>query len=115
MHGSSRQDSYVKLAVWSLSKAILVRGVSIFPHTFTNFSHCAQSRAQSRAQSSTHNASSSIQLQSEVSINQEPYIQELTCCEIIPRKILPVKFNTLTILPLSNHENLTLEIIYFQY
>ena len=101
----------VKLAVWSLSKAILVRGVSIFPHIFTNFFHCAQSQAQS----STDNASSSIQLQSEVSNNQEPCTQELTCCEMIPQKILPVKFNTLTILPLSNHENLTLEIKYFQY
>ena len=67
----------VKFAVWSLSKALLERGVLIFPHIFSHY-------AQSRVQSSTHNTSSNVELQGEVSNKQEPWTQELTCFEMIP-------------------------------
>ena len=50
LHGSNRQDfSVVKLAVWSLNKALLAC-------IFMNFSH----HTQSQAQSNTCNARSSI-------------------------------------------------------
>ena len=56
--------------MWSLSKVLLAHGASIFTHIFMNFSHLA---TQSQAQSNTYNASSNIELQGEVSYNQEPW------------------------------------------